>query len=550
MNKFTKKTLAMLLSSALILSMFAACSSDEPADSSSPTNSTASGEPALPEVASNFNPTGLPIVNETVTYNVVAYQAPNSKKPMEEKYIFEKLEAETNVVLEFEEIPSTAWSEKLNIMVSTGDVPDAIIGGQFANIESAIDAELIVAWDEYMDYLPQLQKIYDTYPIADVASSYEGDGKHYYFPSIGDKTYSETRAPLFINKTWLDTLGLPVPTTTDEFYETLVAFKNGDPNGNGVADEIPLANVDEFFGPTFMDLFGAWDMMGIKNPMQTTVRDGQLDFNPVTDNYRQALEYFSKLYNEGLMEAEALTMKAAVKNSKAVAEPAVYGAAVEWNIETYGANSDQYIALEPLIGPDGAQKYTFNDTVQVTPGMVIFEGCENPEVLMRYMDHANTGINTLIAHYGEEGLLFEVDEDAKTYRVKDTEYAEIGESAESHRVTEGIQNNFSTPLASGYTLVMDDISSNKTKQNWTDMYEPYMFDEYFPFSTQIPQVDEQTNQINLLTNELDTYLSAFIADAIINGIDDEKWADHLSHCEALQYETVVAHHQARYDATK
>jgi putative aldouronate transport system substrate-binding protein len=40
---------------------------------------------------------------------------------------------------------------------------------------------------------------------------------------------------------WLDALGLEEPETIDEFHEMLLAFKNDDPNGNGVADEIPLS---------------------------------------------------------------------------------------------------------------------------------------------------------------------------------------------------------------------------------------------------------------------------------------------------------------------
>ena len=541
MNTNIKKIVSLGLCIGMMANITTGCSKEE----EKPSNIDESGKAII---SSNFNPTGLPIVNEKVTYNVIAYQAPNSKKPIAEKYIFQMLEEETNVEIIFEEIPASAWNEKINLMVSTGDLPDAIIGGLIPDIASAIDAELVVSWDAYMEYLPQLQKIYDTYPVAEKASSYEGDGEHYYFPSIGDKTYSECRAPLFINQTWLDTLGLEMPKTTDEFYKVLQAFKNDDPNGNGLNDEIPLASVDEFFGPTFMDLFGAWDMMGIKNPVQTTVRDGVLDFNPVTDNYREALEYFSKLYTEGLLDPESMSVKASSKFAKAVGEPTIYGASIEWNIDTFGPNADQYVPMLPLIGPNGAQKYTFNDTVQVTPGMVIFEGCENPEILMRYMDYANTGINTLIGHYGEEGLLFEVDEEAKTYRIKDAEYTAMGDSVETHRVTEGMQNNFTTPLASGYTLVMDEVSSNAKKQEWTEMYKPYMFDEYMPFSSQIKMPNSATKEISLLENEIKTYLSAFMADAIIKGMDDEKWEKHIAQCSALQYEKVVAHYQGIYDA--
>ena len=39
----------------------------------------------------------------------------------------------------------------------------------------------------------------------------------------------------------MDALGISkIPGTTDELYEYLKAVKNGDPNGNGKQDEIPL----------------------------------------------------------------------------------------------------------------------------------------------------------------------------------------------------------------------------------------------------------------------------------------------------------------------
>ena len=46
---------------------------------------------------------------------------------------------------------------------------------------------------------------------------------------------------LWIYQPWLDALGLEMPTTTDEFEQVLLAFKEQDPNGNGQADEIPLS---------------------------------------------------------------------------------------------------------------------------------------------------------------------------------------------------------------------------------------------------------------------------------------------------------------------
>ena len=46
------------------------------------------------------------------------------------------------------------------------------------------------------------------------------------------------------NMKWLDNLGLEMPTTTEEFYQVMKAFKEQDANGNGdLNDEIPLSTV-------------------------------------------------------------------------------------------------------------------------------------------------------------------------------------------------------------------------------------------------------------------------------------------------------------------
>lgn len=34
---------------------------------------------------------------------------------------------------------------------------------------------------------------------------------------------------------------MEIPTTLEEYYNYLVAVKEKDPNGNGIADEIPLS---------------------------------------------------------------------------------------------------------------------------------------------------------------------------------------------------------------------------------------------------------------------------------------------------------------------
>ena len=96
--------------------------------------------------------------------------------------------------------------------------------------------------------MPNVAKMFEDHPELRVLSTDE-NGAIYGIPNYRS-LWPRTNRVLYINKTWLDNLGLQVPTTMDELEEVLIAFKNEDPNGNGdTKDEIPL----DFSGfPTFM----------------------------------------------------------------------------------------------------------------------------------------------------------------------------------------------------------------------------------------------------------------------------------------------------------
>lgn len=76
-------------------------------------------------------------------------------------------------------------------------------------------------------------------PLDDAADAIpSSDGKSYYIGYLLSQNIN-TDGHFFINRTWLDRLGLAVPTTIEELTDVLRAFRDRDPNGNGLADEIP-----------------------------------------------------------------------------------------------------------------------------------------------------------------------------------------------------------------------------------------------------------------------------------------------------------------------
>lgn len=113
---------------------------------------------------------------------------------------------------------------------------------------TGMKTQLVPIGDYLGKYAPHQAKVYNAFPELKTMLQ-QSDGKIYtYMTNTQTSRNDSTSGVLFINKTWLDKLGLPVPATMDEYYEALKAFKKKDPNGNGKADEIPRPSASSF-GP-------------------------------------------------------------------------------------------------------------------------------------------------------------------------------------------------------------------------------------------------------------------------------------------------------------
>ena len=103
------------------------------------------------------------------------------------------------------------------------------------------------------------------------------DGHIYSLPELLPQLHyiGSANDTFWINKAWMDTLGLEEPKSFDELYEVLKAFKEGDPNGNGEADEIPLSISDNKYNSLLSYADFAYDA-----DTRTAVIDGVLTYIP------------------------------------------------------------------------------------------------------------------------------------------------------------------------------------------------------------------------------------------------------------------------------
>lgn len=128
--------------------------------------------------------------------------------------------------------PGNEYNSRLASLLAANDPPDVWLGispdggASYALDNALADMTLFVS--------PATMPNYFKYWMNETElKQYQFHNKFFRAPIPYDK--NSYRA-YYIRKDWLDRLGLPIPSTYDEYYRVLEAFTNEDPDGNGKND--------------------------------------------------------------------------------------------------------------------------------------------------------------------------------------------------------------------------------------------------------------------------------------------------------------------------
>lgn len=516
----------------LQIMIFAGCSSQEQAKGDQDVTEkteTETVEKVSGEKAGNFNAEGLPIVDEKVTFTIAVEQMSSLKSAAEKACVIDTEEA-TNVHIEWIEIPTSGWSEKINIMFSTDSLPDAIIG----NIDMTRNYEQLVALDDYLEeYAPNVTAFFDTrddYPQALRAP----DGKIRALPN-GDETSANMIDSLFwINQNWLDRLSLDMPETPEELKEVLIAFRDQDPNGDGLQNEIPFTFQDAWgWARSIENLFGAFGVL--ENDDHVFTRDGEVIFSAREQGYYDTLIYLNDLYREGLIDKDDFTLSSDQYAARG-ASGDILGLVAGYRSSDAGVyDTEAYQVLPILKQEDGSQMVGINNVTK-TGGFVITQSCKNPEILVRWYDYINSSLELALEWgRGAEGVawnIVEVDgEEVAQQLTMDSEVLKANggySSAAEYRAAESFAGV--TPSLYRYEYFEKQIKDEDIRSEAIKEQIPYGVTG-LPAGTASQENEEQRS---ILLTDIDTYLKKFVADSVINGIDDAKWQEHLDTLESLK----------------
>jgi putative aldouronate transport system substrate-binding protein len=341
---------------------------------------------ALEEIG--FIAEGDLIVSKPFTMTILMSKSPMNSS-FESMELLKELQRVTGVTLKIIEIPESSFAEQKNLMLASGDVPDVFMSG-IGDAEQVRygPAGLLVPLEGLIkQYAPRVQALLDK---RDDIRKYliTPDGHQYVFPGLDELISRTNQDNTFINKTWLDKLGLQIPTTPEEFYTILKAFKEQDPNGNGKRDEIPFSFA--VFGTQF-NIFSHYAAFGgYDYPNHLIVKNGKVFFTANTREWRNATTYFRRLYAEGLIDAEAFTQNRGTYFGKGQEPDVLYGVFTGWFDENEVGTErakQHYVVLPPLIAVDGKQRWNkWPEMVLERFTFAITTKMKYPEVAVRFAD--------------------------------------------------------------------------------------------------------------------------------------------------------------------
>lgn len=410
-----KKLISALLVAALAVTMVSGCSKKTEEPTTPTTETTETTEPTEP--ADTTAPaTGDKLTEEKVTFRLVVAKDP-TQTDFNKMEFFEKLEEKTNVHIEFEVYDAVNYNDQKNLMLAGGQLPDGFFGYQSLSMDD-INANgplgMFIPLDDLIDKNAPLYKAKLEENALLNGLSTALDGKKYSFGTVNEAEVRNYPDNLCINKTWLDKLGLEVPTTMDEYYTVLKAFKEKDPNGNGKADEIPFEFTKYNHITGYGSFFGAFGRVDVHNGSQVTpldhmvVEDGKVVLTADKPEYKEAIKYLKKFFDEKLFDEEGLVHEQSQYQAKMTNKEPIVGSYWAWGTEAVAPEVwDQYIAIAPLKGPSGEAPHVKNRRNNINvmgTGMTITKECKNPELLVQWTDKFYDTIQTLEAGNGTIGV--------------------------------------------------------------------------------------------------------------------------------------------------
>lgn len=368
-----------------------------------------------------------------------------------------------NIKMEWVVIPRTEEVDKLNVLMASGEAADICFTYTEAVITNFVQQGGLV---ELTDLLGQYGQGLKAYLGEDLLKYGIFEGGQYAIPA---KRVVLATQGMFIREDWLTKLGMKMPTTKEEFYDALVAFR--DKNPGGVENVIPYAMNNDLTSHNHMMLSF---IKTLDEKTLATVPD------ILWDGYEDYVLFLNKLYNEKLISPDfALDASNLLWNAVSSGQAGGYTYNYDHPIRVSPGVLSALQAYEPeaKLSPLNCFE-SVTDPTKYYHGMYAPNGifcfvpvyAKHPEAAVMYMDWLTQMDTLYFLQNGEEGV----------HHILNEEGVPVVQDVQDERKYNSMQNIDYTLLTNGQQFEDSAIALKAqalSYQNYADLFEP-MYDVF------------------------------------------------------------------------
>ena len=504
----------------------------------------------------------FPLAEQATLKGLTNFPVGSESEP-NNRTIFQRLEEQTNVHIEWKAIQSDQWGEKIALeMSNVKTLPDFVFNAGFGDADLLKYAKqgVIINVEEYIDaYMPNLSKVFADYPEYRAMCEDE-DGHIWALPWIeqlgANKTAIQTVGNMsFINVAWLDFLGLEKPETVEEFEAVLVAFRDNaaalQAEFNIEGSIIPLACImNDGDQDPYILINGFGEGYGDPDRGRhiNVTDDKEVVCSATSEGFKKGTAWLHELYAQGLIDPEAFTQDWSTYVAKG--KSGRYGVCFSWDVANI-ANLTDWEPL-PVLTADVTNFTAQNGSF--TSGFdrgrcVVTAVAKNPALVCAWLDQMYAPMQAPQNNWGTYGEsdefdIFEMGTNDKGEPM--LKHAPLGDASPVEvREAECVGGPLAI-LDEYYGVYVTCPDDAQYRLDWIkDYFTPDMNHKYvFPNVFMSP---DDTKQISNLQADIQKCINAFKSNSVMNGFTDADWEQFQKDLEAYKLDEYLSIFQKYVD---
>jgi putative aldouronate transport system substrate-binding protein len=464
-------------------------------------------------------------------------------KSLGESELYKELQKRLNVDIEFLHAPSSNVMDQFNLIVASQDLPDImefdLYGRYPGGAAKAIADGVTQRHNEiFQQYAPNLSALWAAHPEWTKQAKLD-DGSYYGFPFIrGNAGLAVWNGPMF-RQDWLAELGLKPPTTIDEWYTTLKAFKDR----KGI--EYPFSFRQRAAGQDGNDLFfsgsisGAW---GVNRGFYLGAT-GDVEFGPIQPGWREFVRTMAQWFKEGLIDPDfpvhdTQTWRAKVMSGKTGAMVTNVGGGMGFFYDNVKKSNPTFALVgvpDPVLRAGQTSRFGQRDWDVHIPGQsFITPKNRNVAASARFLDYGYGKEGDILFNFGIEGVSFNWVNGYPRYTdavTKDPNYAM------AVSMSRWMRSHYDGPFVQRieyfeqFMAYPDQVATAKT---WGEASD---------FTWRMPRIAptaEESTRLAGIMNEINVYTDEMLVKFVMGQVGLDQWDAYLAQVKRLRIDEALA----------